>query len=165
MTEHAAPWGRALWVTSALATALCVGLAAWLGVGAERAPAWVPLLVLAIPASSAPFAVLGYSIQPDALLVRRLLWVTRLPLAGIESGRHDPQAMRGSLRLFGNGGLYSFSGWFRSGSLGTYRAFVTDPGRAVVLRIRGKHVVVSPRDPARFLRELAVLQPSVGKDG
>lgn len=150
---------------SALTSALCLGLAAWLGFGEPATPAWLPLLVLAMPVSAALFTIRGYAILPDALAVRRLLWTTRVPLAGLESARHDPDAMRGSLRLFGNGGFYAFSGWFRSKALGNYRAFVTDPSRAVVLRVGGKHVVVSPGEPERFLRELAVLHPSVREAG
>ena len=161
MNEHRAPWCRTLVLMSVLVTALCGGLSAWLAFGPQYVPAWVPALPVAILAGGALFIVRGYAIAPDGLLIRRLLWTTRLPLAGIESARHDPQAMRGSLRLFANGGLYSFSGWFRSRSLGTYRAFVTDPSRAIVLRVSGKHVLVSPGEPARFLRELAVLHPAV----
>ena len=43
--------------------------------------------------------------------------------------------MRWSLRTFINGGLFSFSGWCYSSLLGAYRAFVTDPNRAVVLNL------------------------------
>ncbi len=42
--------------------------------------------------------------------------------------------MRGSLRLFGNGGMFSITGLYRNRALGNYRAFVTDLKKTVVLR-------------------------------
>ncbi len=52
--------------------------------------------------------------------------------------------MKGSIRTFGNGGLFCFSGRFRNRKLGSYRAFATDPKLAVVLRFPDKIVVVTP---------------------
>ncbi len=66
----------------------------------------------------------------------------------------DPDALRGSIRLFGNGGMFSFTGLFRSPKLGRYRAYVTDPARTVTLRFADRVVVVSPSDPAAFVRDL-----------
>ncbi|HXZ86218.1 MAG TPA: PH domain-containing protein, partial [Myxococcota bacterium] len=65
--------------------------------------------------------------------------------------RADAQAMTGSMRLFGNGGLFSFTGLFQSRTLGRYRAFVTDPARAVVLRTARRVVIVSPAEPQAFV--------------
>jgi hypothetical protein len=82
--------------------------------------------------------VRGYTVTSDTILVQRLFWTTRLPLAGLQSARFEPEAMRWSIRTFGNGGLFSFTGCFRNKLLGAYRAFVTDPRRAVVLRYSGR---------------------------
>jgi len=62
--------------------------------------------------------------------------------------------MRGSIRTFGNGGLFSFTGFYRNRLLGAYRAFVTDPRQAVVLRFPKRNVVVSPGAPEEFVRDL-----------
>jgi hypothetical protein len=50
--------------------------------------------------------------------------------------------------------VFSFTGLFRNRTLGMYRAFVTDPRRAVVLRLPRRTVVVSPADPEAFVREV-----------
>jgi hypothetical protein len=100
------------------------------------------------------FMVRGYQLEPGVLLVRRLLWATHVPLAGFERAWHDPEAMRGSLRLFGNSGLFSITGVFRSKPLGTYRAFVTNPAQAVVIRLASRAVVVSPAEPRAFIAAL-----------
>jgi len=103
---------------------------------------------------SALFTIRGYTITADEILVQRLLWSTRFERARLQSASVDPEALRGSIRLFGNGGLFSFSGWFRSPKLGRYRAFVTDPARTVILRFADRVVVMSPSDPDAFARDV-----------
>jgi hypothetical protein len=61
--------------------------------------------------------------------------------------------MRWSIRTFGNGGFFSFSGFYRNKLLGAYRAFVTDRHQTVVLRYGGRTVVVSPSSPEEFAHE------------
>lgn len=56
----------------------------------------------------------------------------------------------------GNGGFLGYIGWFRSKRLGSFRAYVTDPPRCVVLEFEQRKVVVSPDDPRRFLEALGV---------
>ncbi len=53
----------------------------------------------------------------------------------------------------GNGGLFSFTGFFRNKALGTYRAFVTDPRKTVVLHFPRRTVVISPGSPKEFVHE------------
>ena len=58
--------------------------------------------------------------------------------------------MNASLRTWGIGGVFSFSGHFVN-TLGRYRAFVTDPQRTVVLRLSRGILVVSPDRPEDFV--------------
>lgn len=149
---HSAPWSRSLQVVSALTTLACLaGSAALWRSPLPVASGWLPLALLA---GAALFSVRGYAITAEALLIQRLGWTTRIPLADLRSASISPHAMRGSLRLCGNGGLFAFSGLFRHKTLGCYRAWVTDPQRSVVLRFAGRTVVVSPADPAAFIQDL-----------
>jgi hypothetical protein len=59
--------------------------------------------------------------------------------------------MKGSIRLFGNGGLFSFTGLYRNKKLGNYRAFVNDWHKCVILRFAKRTIVVSPNDPDGFV--------------
>lgn len=119
---------------------------------------WAVLLPLAVILGAALFTVRGYTLAVDAVFVHRLLWMTRLPLEGLQSAQVDPRAMAGSIRTMGNGGLYSFTGLYRNKTLGSYRAYVTDAGRAVVLRFPNRTVVVSPDSPESFVRELTTIR-------
>ncbi|MCE1229477.1 MAG: PH domain-containing protein, partial [Firmicutes bacterium] len=113
--------------------------------------ALVPLLVLA---GSAPFTVRGYTLTRESLLVHRLGWTTMVPLDDLQSAEFDPFAMQKSLRVVGNGGLFSFSGYFTNKTLGSYRALVTDPLNAVVLRFSNKTLVVSPDAAQTFVEAI-----------
>jgi len=111
-------------------------------------------LLVAIPPISALFIVRGYRITPDAILVLRPGWVSRLPRAALASASFEPGVMRRSLRLCGNGGFFSFTGFYWNRELGRHRVFVTDGQRTVVLRYANRTVVVSPDRPEEFVREL-----------
>jgi hypothetical protein len=100
------------------------------------------------------YAVRGYELEGSTLRVQRLLWVTELRVGALERAWHDEKAMSGSMRLFGNGGLFAITGWFRNKKLGRYRAFVTNPGQAVVMRGASGTIVVSPAVPLAFLSHL-----------
>ena len=82
-----------------------------------------------------------------------------IPLLGIHEAYHDPAAIKGSLRIWGNGGLFGITGYFWNKNLGRFRIFATDPRRAVVLKLHDRTVVVSPAEPEAFLEELALLFP------
>ena len=156
--SFAAPWSRSLAVISGGTTLLLLSVAFVVAraVGAE--PGIVRLLALGGPLAllfgGLLFTVRGYEIAGRTLRIRRLLWSTEVRLEGLRSVRVDPEAMKHSLRLFGNGGLFSFTGLFSNKRLGRYRAFVTAPARAVVLTWTGRTVVVSPDRPEEFARSL-----------
>jgi hypothetical protein len=153
MKTYPAPWSTSLIVISSLASALCLAVAITAALSGQP---WMALLPLALVGGGVLFTICGYSVTPDAILVHRLFWTTRLPLAGLDSVRAEPEAMRRSLRTFGNGGLFSFTGWFRNAQLGAYRAFVTDPHRSVVLHFPTGTVVVSPSAPEEFVHDIQV---------
>jgi hypothetical protein len=155
VTCFRAPWGRVVQVVSVLATGLLVAVPAiaWLSIPPGHALARVPAVVLplAILAGTSLFCVRGYQVEGRCLIIRRLVWSTCIRLDGLESATVDPAAMDGSLRLAGNGGLFACTGLFRSRRLGTYRAFVTDLHRCVVLRCSARRpIVVSPDRPEEF---------------
>lgn len=161
MKHYGAPWGRLLVVLSAFTTLICVGVSVVVAVNTSRGleagaimkvAAIFPMLVLIVALF---FMVRGYVVTADEILVQRPLWNTRFERARLQSASVDPDALRGSIRLFGNGGLFSFTGLFRSPKLGRYRAYVTDPARTVILRFADRVVVISPADPDAFVRDVS----------
>jgi hypothetical protein len=170
VSRFRAPWSTALKVVSGLGTLLLTGVAAAL-VGSDP-PEGTPravttaiaALLVAVVAVAALLSVRGYVLTPGALLVERLFWRTSLPLHDIRSARRAPELLRRSVRMFGNGGLFSFSGLFAGSRVGRYRAFATDPRRAVLLEFPDRKVLVTPESPSAFLEALSKLHPEAEID-
>jgi hypothetical protein len=154
MKHYKAYWSPFLIIMSTLLTALCLGLAV-LEFKQHGASAWVGWLLVALVIGCALFSIRGYTVAPEELLVHRLLWSTRVPLAGLQSVRREAHRWWRGIRI-GNGGFFSFTGWRYSQGLGFYRVFVTNQPDRVVLRYPNRTVVVSPSPPEDFVRELAV---------
>lgn len=158
MDTFPARWSGLLIGMTVAASLILVALTVWLQV-----PLGTPfgmlvrLLPLAILVGSVLFTIRGYELSGSELWIRRLWWSTVVDLGGLEAVAADPAATRGSIRTFGNGGLFSFSGWFRNKTLGSYRAWITDHRNAVVLRFPRRTLVVSPSDPAAFVERVKQL--------
>ena len=159
--EFRSPWSRTLKTTSVftvgvLLLVFCAGV-----LGRQHLPWMGSAFLMALPvvilAGAAPFMVRGYVLTADAIVVRRLGWENRLPLAGLTSVSGDAEAFARSIRLFGNGGLFSFSGHFWNRRLGLFRALATDPDRAVVLRYPKRTIVITPHDPQHFIMRTRTL--------
>jgi hypothetical protein len=149
-----APWSTRLKATSAGAlTAFAIAF-----VKMSRTPDaaivdfLLPVLV-ALLVGSALTTVRGYEVTPDAIVVKRLLWTTRIPRAGLVGARPVVVPWH-AWRLLGNGGLFSFSGWFKSAELGFFHGMFTNSS-GVLLDYGNRRFVLSPDDPGRFTAALA----------
>lgn len=154
MKRYKAHWGMLLIVLSSLLTAWCLGLA-FVEFKQGGTSFWTGLWLVALVVGCVLFTIRGYTVTPDAILVHRLLWATRVPRAGLQSAQVEPISLWGGIRI-GNGGFFSFTGWnYRPGS-GFCRVYLTDRRRVVVLRYPNRKVAVSPAAPEEFVHDLAV---------
>jgi len=160
--EFRAPWGRSLKLATISSCGILL-LIALCGILVRPAVGewwlWVmvglPLLILV---AAVPFIVSGYVLREHTLEIRRFGWTTTVPLAGLEKASGDVELLRGSLRVFGNGGLFSISGWFWNRRVGLYRAFATDLSRVVFLKFRDRRpVLITPHDTQHFLVRVGAL--------
>lgn len=170
MTSHfrSAAWSTSLKVVSLLGTIMLCGVsyAAYRSIPTSAGftrqfgltVALIPLIVLLASFLS---IVRGYTVEFSELSVKRLLTTTRIPLMGLTHLWADTTVCKGSVRVFGNGGLFSFSGWFYSRRLGRYRLFATDFRNAVVLQFSDRAVVVSPEVPQAFIDHLCQVIPGL----
>ena len=153
MKYYKALWGGWLVSISVLMTVLCLGGAAHELLMGNR---WLSLALVALTLGCALSSIRGYTITPDAILVQRLFWVTRLPLAGLQSAQALPRGLSWRGIRIGNGGFFSFSGWSYVPGRGLIRVFVTDPNHKVLLRFDKRQVVVSPCAPEEFIDDLPI---------
>ena len=162
MKQYKAPWGKPLVIISVGAIILLVLISlvvvATTTVRIDPPKRWAtspaslfPLLVLF---GCALFTIRHYIVTENELLIQRLLWQTRIPLQGLQSAQIDTEAFRNCIRTFGNGGLFSFTGWYRSKSVGSFRTFATDLRTPVVLRFENRTIVVTPSEPETFIRQV-----------
>ena len=151
VTRFGAPWSREVRVHTVVFT-LIMGIPAALNLA--RGHYVIGLLLLGILLLCVSQAVRWYELSPRELRIRRLWWETRWPLEGLTAATIQPQVMDNSWRTWGNGGVGGFTGRFSGSGLGSYRAYVTDASRTVVLKTRRGPVVVSPDRPDDFVAAL-----------
>jgi hypothetical protein len=145
-------------VLVAIATAGCFAEKAF-GLAWSLAMVCIPLAILI---ATLPFMVLGYRLAENEIQVKRFGWITTLPLATLNSVEGKADAMQGTWRLFGNSGLFSLTGLYWNRQLKFYRAYATDPSRAVILRYPNRIVVITPHDPQHFIVRLRTLLKTAG---
>jgi hypothetical protein len=98
------------------------------------------------------FGVYGYRIEEGKLKILRLGWTKEVDLTTIRSVEFKPDAMKRSLRRFGIGGLFSYSGLFSNRELGSYKAYVTHRKKTVLIQTKENElIVVSPGNPDGFV--------------
>ncbi len=159
-----APWSNTLKFITGLSMGIFIAcVLIGLLTGPRGAMVWT-LSMIAIPGIFMVimpfFAITGFSLSPGTLHINRPGRQTNVPLENLKSAEFVPDAMKHSIRILGNGGLFAFTGKYRNKKLGNYTAFVTDPGRCIVLtyylpiKQQEKKIVVSPGDTQRFLSEI-----------
>jgi hypothetical protein len=107
------------------------------------------LFMLMIPVIAFFYRPKAYVITDDALLIKRIAGNYRIPLSVIKSviaaSRED---MRITIRTFGNGGLFGFTGHYRNSRFGRMRWFVSQRQNYLVIETsEGTKFVISPDEP------------------
>jgi hypothetical protein len=113
------------------------------------------ILLTGISLLAASLGVYGYSIHDQLLEIKRLGWSTHIDLSDIKNIEYSPNAMSGSLRLLGIGGVFGFIGYFKNRSLGKYRAYATHRQKTVIITTNmNDQIVVTPDDPQAFVQSV-----------
>lgn len=160
-THFRAPWCRLVKIVTAVVIALVLALPFIVPASTTH---WVYWAVWGALIFCLLFCVSGFSVRNGQLLVHRLGWATKFDLAKLSAFAANPHAMMGSIRLFGNGGMFCFIGLYRNEVVGSYRAYVTDPANSVVLEFGTHKIVVSPDDPQAFVETLRDAAKGVCKE-
>jgi Bacterial PH domain len=93
-----------------------------------------------------------YIVSGRAIIVKRLIGNVTVPLGNLRAARPArPDDFRGSIRLFGNGGLFGYYGLFRTPGLDKSWWYVTNRSKSLVVITAEKTVVVSPDRGDDFL--------------
>lgn len=160
-THFGAPWCWTVRIVTILVIALVLTLPLFVSTSTLY---WVHWLAWGTLVFCTFFAVSGFSVKNGQLLVHRLGWATKFDLTQLSGFEVNPHAMMGSVRLFGNGGIFCFIGLYRNGVIGRFRAYVTDPAKSTVLEFGTRKIVVSPDDPQAFVETLRDATKGVCKE-
>ena len=103
----------------------------------------------------AAFGIYGFSIQNGMLRILRWGWSKDISLSDIKSVEYKPNAMMGSLRTWGIGGVFGYIGHFKNRVLGNYKAYATHRRKTVViLTNNNEQIIITPDDPELFVQAL-----------
>jgi len=159
MTAFEVRYDTLLKVASGGTTALLLGIAGACVFG-YRGGATMPMLLAAVlsfmlPISMALFAVLRYEIDEGGLHVVRPVGRRRIAKT-ISRVAVDDDALKGGIRTFGNGGLFSYNGWYWLPKYGHCRLWVTDRRSLVVLHGERGCALVSPARRDAFIAAVRI---------
>lgn len=124
----------------------------FIGISIASGTFMVGLLGLAVIGISYGLSPLSYVVTPEFICIKRIFGNAIIPLSSVREVRVAvPEDLKGSLRVFGNGGLFGYYGLFRTSALGICNWYITNRSKAVVLITAGKAVLVSPEDMTGFV--------------
>jgi len=147
--SYKAPWDLLLVFITLVACVFLLGLNL---ITLSVIPLTLAVLVIGICAA---FGVYGYRIEDGKLRIKRLGWYKDLHLEDINTVEFMPNAMKGSIRLFGIGGLFGYIGKFKNRPLSHYKAYATHRKRTVVISCKNHGAyVISPDKPEEFVQAL-----------
>jgi len=164
-------WSRLTWIVTVAVIVVVVAIAVvivWKAIraGPDAGAIRVLLVLLAfLPAVSlgilALFAPRGYEVDPDAIVVRRIVGNVVIPRANIrEIRRIESREIGSALRLFGCGGFFGWFGLFYSRQIGRFWAYMGNQTDLVLItQADGTKVVISPYPPDAFLEAIRQTEP------
>jgi hypothetical protein len=103
------------------------------------------------------FRPINYMVTEDEIIVRRPLLNVHMKRVDIKSVELiDKNKIRGSIRIFGVGGLFGYYGRFANFSLGRMTWYATRRDKPVLVKtIDDKKIIFTPNDPDKFLNKLS----------
>jgi len=152
--DFKAPWAGALKARTLLFVVLLCAAAVAGYIGLASRPFWQGVCVstcVALLLLASSRAIRGYRLTDEHIRIKRLVGGEVLPIANLQGVDGMAQAMQGSICLFANCGVFAMSGWYFNRRLKLYRAYATDPTRAVVLLVGKRKIVITPHDPQQFI--------------
>jgi len=96
------------------------------------------------------YAPRSYEIRGNFLIVNFRIGSKRFgPIVSCQTTKGRVIA---GLRVFGNGGLFGYTGWYRNLRDGLHRSYVTHRKKLILLETKdGKKILISPGDPQGFV--------------
>jgi hypothetical protein len=163
MTQASAPMSPAIKVVTGLVLAMIAALL--LVAGKVCGMLWAAAAISVVALLCYLRAPVAYEITNDNLTVRFRLGQKVFPaVTGCATLSAGPP--RG-LRLWGNGGLFAATGIFWNKAYGVFRAYLTSARFQdyVLVATRTQKILISPENPAEFVRDWTASAPGAPAPG
>jgi hypothetical protein len=120
----------------------------------EIAPA--AFILLSLDISMYLLKPLSVNVAADAIVVDRKIKPVQISFTDIKEIRLvEPSDMRMSIRTFGNGGVFGYTGLYYNRKMGSMRWYCTQRKNYVLIATtKGKKMIVTPDEPGAFMNEL-----------
>ena len=115
-----------------------------------------PVVVILLLGITALYAVTGYSITADGLVIHRRAGKKVILLSDIATATPVTSKELGfGIRTFGSGGFMGYFGSYAYRNIGKATMFVTDRTAMILITLRtGKQVIISPEEVRGFMSAL-----------
>ncbi|TNE33190.1 MAG: hypothetical protein EP349_00035 [Alphaproteobacteria bacterium] len=153
----AAPWSLSIKIVTILSSVLLLGLPLFLlGRVPFNASVFVATFSWGIWVCCLLTMIRGFTLTTNLLIIHRPLWDNRFSLEAGATAVRDQNMRKGfTLRVLGNGGLFSGSGYYWNKQTGIFRAFISNQHKAVWIKTPNKTLVISPDDPETFVQDFS----------
>ncbi|MEI7803091.1 MAG: PH domain-containing protein [Bacteroidota bacterium] len=112
-----------------------------------------PIVILVVTFLYRP---MNYTVTSSLIIINRpvsLFKINRIEIA--KCSIVSKKEMSGTIRTFGNGGLFGYTGYYRNAKFGTMRWFATQRKNYVLIeKINGKKIIITPDEPENFIAAL-----------
>lgn len=155
--EFAAP--KSLWIkviTAVLALGFITLCAVIFRDDEDRTAVVFPIAILLLVFGlSYYYSIVKYEVLSDKIIVQRPFDSVSIPTSSLTARRLEKKDIRLSIRTFGIGGVFAYTGTFWNSKFGSMTWYVTDMNKAVLLTdSRSNKTIVSPDDPEKFIAAL-----------
>lgn len=155
--EFAAP--KSLWIkviTAVLALGFITLCAVIFRDDEDRTAVVFPIAILLLVFGlSYYYSIVKYKVLSDKIIVQRPFDSVSIPTSGLTGRRIEKKDIRQSIRTFGIGGVFAYTGTFWNSKFGSMTWYVTDMDKAVLLTdSRSNKTIVSPDDAEKFIAAL-----------
>jgi hypothetical protein len=122
-----------------------------------------PLVIVVLMVAMYVWRPLGLEVNDTGIAVRKMTTPWRIDFYDIASVRKAQEGeMAGSIRTFGNGGLFGYTGMYYNGKLGSMRWFCTQRKNYVIIETKNnKRIVITPDEPDELLAAIDRLHPGI----
>jgi len=122
-----------------------------------------PVLLIGIMLGMYFFRIMAITLNDTSLTIERQIKPVNINYQDIKSVRKvQDEEMKMTIRTFGNGGLFGYTGLYYNKKLGSMNWYCTQRKNYIlIVKTNNKQLVITPDDPDSFMRELRLIKPGL----